>query len=628
MKALFTPLKWGSGGTQSNEDAFNTESEESGSSSADNFQSTHMEDSIFSYPAPPVPRPFSGSSEKQEDEQEDTNNAPTGSPNQLLASFFQKKGSEPLSDIEAAGVMSILNRQAMSNQTSTSPSIYSIHSPSLKRFDEYPSMSNMFTPKGSNKRLKRPSDQTVNTPQKISSQSTSTSSSPKYSPLFGSNKKKRPSQSPSFTPRKMTHFSSIPTPYRPTTSSNVYQAITSSESSPTESTTNEDDIEVEIVETASVPEKSMSQTASTLLSLIDDEVIEPAPSPVVEKEKPKPFVNPYASTASRSSPRTNNQAKLVRKPSLPPTNVVQNLERTMPVNGTSPSQNSSTPQKRTIPAYLDKYKPTRSSTLRQSLIPSPSSSPNGQDDENDQSFVLSPNAKRSESSSTTIIEHSKLTPTWTVPDFLDEDEEPEPSKTLYPDLSKPVVPSQGSFDFGKTSAVEKTASKPFTFVSKNDTPTFANAVSTDTRSDVTKTPRLEHKPPNPLSQNSSVSFGASEKSESSRFNSAPKFSFSASTNSANGSIPAPAPVTNLYPDLEKKPLITPPFGTTTSAPLFGSSQANGTAALPNIKPSASVSSDVDMEDAISFEFPRASFVQPPVAISEEKVQSFKESFTF
>lgn len=617
MKALFTPLKWGSAKTEDNE---TFEADEGSSPSSEDGHLHGDEDNIFSYPAPPIPRPFATSDDQQEDES--TEPGPASSPNQILADFFQKKGSEPLSDIEAAGVMSILNRQASSADESSEPSLYSIHTPSLKRFQQYPSTANMFTPKGMNKRLKRSRDQAVSTPQRNSPQPSSPSSSPKYSPLFGSNKKKRPSQSPSFTPRKMSHFSSIPSPYRPTSSSNVYQALTNPEKSQEAEVVVLDGPEEEAIEVAS-PEKTLSQTASTLLSLIDDPPETSVLASPGEKETPKPFVNPYASTASRSTPRTNNQAKLVRKPSSPPSNIVQTLERTKPTNGTASSSPISEPnsaQKRTIPAYLDKYKPMRSSTLRQSLVPSPSNSPDGSSYSealpgSSLSTPIRSDAKRSESASTTIIEHSKLTLTWSVPDFLDDEEEvasdvsePAASKPLYPQL--PAVPAATTpFKFGSTTD-KPSVSKPFTFVSPSSAP-----VSSDTQIDVTKTPKLEHKSLPLFSQPNNLGASQGEKPISSLFGTSTQASFG-----------DPKP---LYPVLDdKKPVAAPSlFGATTSAPLFGAKPlSNGSASLANAtksEPTIKIA-----EFSTSFVFPTAEIVAPPTVISEQRLQAFKNTFEF
>lgn len=620
MKSLFTPLKWGSS-VKSEEN----ETSEAGKGSSPSSEDGHLQEdeaNIFLYPAPPIPRPFATSDDQQEEDSEEPGQA--SSPNQILADFFQKKGSEPLSDIEAAGVMSILNRQALSAGESTEPSVYSIHTPSLKRFQQYPSTANMFTPKGMNKRLKRSRDQAVSTPHRNSPQPSSPSSSPKYSPLFGSNKKKRPSQSPSFTPRKMSHFSSIPSPYRPTASSTIYQAITNPEKLQEAEVVVLDGPEEENIEEITSPEKPLSQTASTLLSLIDDPPEASVIASPAEKEKPKLFVNPYASTASRSTPRTNNQAKLVRKPSSPPSNIVQTLERTKPTNDTASSSaiselNSS--QKRTVPAYLDKYKPTRSSTLRQSLVPSPSNSPDGSSNlEAKPGFSLSTpvrsDANRSESASTTIIEHSKLTLTWSVPDFLDDEEEvtsefsePASSKSLYPQL--PPVATTTPFKFGSTTtSTDKPVSKPFTFVSPSSAP-----ISSDTQIDVTKTPKLEHKSLPLFSQPNNANASQIEKPASSLFGTPLQPSFG-----------DPKP---LYPVLDnKQPAATPAlFGATSSAPLFGvKPMSNGTASMSNASKSEPTIKIADF--STSFVFPTAEIVTPPTVVSEQRLQAFKNTFEF
>ena len=657
---MFTPLKWGSSNDHLDDEPQDSEENEASSSPSESaYQANQVvnENDIFTYPAPPIPRPFATPGEhapNDEDELEGASSFGTGSPNQLLAEFFQKKGSEPLSDIEAAGVMSILTRGKNANileAPSTGSTVHSIHTPSLKRFDQYPSTANMFTPRSANKRLKRSSDHGVNTPKGSPAHSTSPSSSPIYSPLFGSKKKKRPSQSPSFIPRKMSHFSSIPTPYRPTSSSNVYQSVTNKDITSDQESTILDDPSEKEQDIPFSPEKPLSQTASTLLSLIDDQPEELAEIPALEKEKPKSFVNPYASTASRSTPRKNNPAKLVRKSPTTPSSVVQSLERTMPSNGiSSPSQSkeSNASQKRTIPAYLDKYKPTRSSTLRQSLIPSPASSPDiANTEDHEDSLLLTPirtDAKRSESSSTTIIDHPKLTPTWAVPDYLDDDEisqsqaisETAPAKSLYPQISKTSVATT-PFKFGavsSSSSVEKTpASKPFTFVSPNTTSTSSDAVNGDTQTDVTKTPKLEHK--NLSSQTSSVNFGPTEATENSLFSSVPKLNFGANTLTPPVDQPQETQTKSLYPSLaplKENISSVPKFSFTNSTPLFGAKPTgNGHVSLPTpngVKGNSSGDSAKLKEFSATFVFPTATSVSPPTSISGDRLETLKESFSF
>lgn len=74
--------------------------------------------------------------------------SPSSSPNRILASFFEKKGSEPLSDVEVAGVYSILSQSVRKSSGSQSyfpqtPSHVPIHEHTVSPIDEH-----------SNKRIK------------------------------------------------------------------------------------------------------------------------------------------------------------------------------------------------------------------------------------------------------------------------------------------------------------------------------------------------------------------------------------------------------------------------------------------------------------------------------------------
>jgi hypothetical protein len=117
-----------------------------------------------------------------------------------------------------------------------------------------------------------------------------------------------------------------------------------------------------------VPEatKPMSQTASVLLSLLDEGKKEEA-KPETKAPDVKPFVNPYAASPRRATPlkRKEPAAEIESAAKKTP---LQQIEQSKPKFSTHV-------QSQPAPIAVDKYKPARSSSLRQSIVASNDSPP-------------------------------------------------------------------------------------------------------------------------------------------------------------------------------------------------------------------------------------------------------------
>lgn len=519
MKSIFTP--WSSRKPQETKSLEDEDSEKSDNSEKTTPIRTTLyppvrdlnDPNIFTFPAPEIPRldeiPESNkpkattAQEVFEEIPKPENPEELGSPYRMLAEFFRKKGPEPLTEIETAGVMTILSQFQQQNDGSPSSSsikspmnqITSIHTPSLNRFESYPNTSNMFTPKNSKRmKLLPQASSTTTTPQRNSTTQTPTlGSSPRYTPMY-SGSKKRFSESSAFKPRKIANLASIPTPYRPTTDSQIFKVRDIED----EDVNDEDHVKEPESEpsneTEPRPDNSpLSQTASTMLSLIEpveesseidsNQYTESSPNYNRNSKTPlqkKPFVNPYASTASRSTPRSSRAGRTGATPSSD-NGIIKSLERTMPGSPSSTTQinnsaqsvagnneasvssslGSPALQRKPVTSQFDKYRPAKSSSLRQSLVSSPGSSSENRLLGAGQAKSA---GKRSDFSiaSTTIIDKPKITPRWSVPDFDDDDDDDEienggsngddkqlnqPGTMVSP--GKPLYPTVGQFSFQK-----------------------------------------------------------------------------------------------------------------------------------------------------------------------------------
>lgn len=370
-----------------------------------------------------------------------------------------------------------------------------------------------------------------------------------YTPLYtpSTRKRRHTTQHTTFTPRKITRFSITPSPYHPNRNVNIDEAIRG-EPSPEPELKNS----AESVQAEEKPEK-ISMTATAMLSLIDEPEVSEVKVVSSDSKPSKKFVNPYASIASKSTPR-HTPPKLIRKTTATPSSVIKSLERTMPSN-----DKKSTKIAISNPA-LEKFKPVQSSSLRQSILPDTISKTTAED------------AKRHDTASTAIIEQPKPTYTWSVPEiFYDEMDLDEDVPTKEKEVSAPSL----TFNPPTSTPAE---SKPFVF--KNDTAIPETKPSSLFGSTSKPEKKLAHATPTPVvNGNTTFMFGSPASNSGDSSNSLPKPSTLATTGTENPSTSVPpAAVTQpvatlLHPKVEpvkEASINIPQFNLSTPAPLFGS----------------------------------------------------------
>lgn len=307
---------------------------------------------------------------------------PQASPNEKLKEFFRSKGDEKLSDVEVAGVLALIQQASHRNE-----SLLDQYSPSTEKCIS--TLHSVSTSPVLDRDLHRQSDhlfrghREIATPIRSNSQVGAASSipSPRYIPLYTSHSRTaNPNRSGKV--RKTYHYNSLPTPYRPGLKRSLGSLVTVSRndsrndseierrdevnemhgqratpaasdlSMHSESTISDVEMERGLTKLQEDDtEKPLSDTASTLLSLLDSEKKQ-TPQSTKEDRIPqdmKQFVSPYAAKRRLSTPR--KQVSSGRsEPALrsPP---VRELEISRPKDKS--------------------YKPVKSSSLRQSLVPSP-----------------------------------------------------------------------------------------------------------------------------------------------------------------------------------------------------------------------------------------------------------------
>lgn len=468
------------------------------------------------------------------------------------------------------------------------------------------------------------------------------SPSSQYTPLSTNSRKRRhTTQHSTFTPRKITHFSIVPSPYRPTSGTNVFQTITATPSLEPESEKPADVLEVD------EKPKKISMTATAMLSLIDepeDSEVEVVP---FDSRPLKKFVNPYASTASKSTPRSN-PPKLIRKTTTSPTSVIESLERTMPLKNKPPTKETITK------SNLEKSKPVQSSSLRQSIL------------SNQTAKNTLDHAKRHDTASTAIIQ-SKAAPTWSVPEFFDDEmdlDEEETNKT-----------NEISSDSLKLNSLISTSteSKPFLFKSADVVPDAKQSLVFNSA------PKLDNKLPQEtptpvVNGTKTFTFESPALNKSGSFNFQSKSSAPDTTTTVKLSTSVPPATlsqnvaTVLHPKVEsvKEPSInTPQFNFSTPPPLFGSKPntitsttstsvdsvtapslfasklvssapvsvpaavVSTTVTLPIVNGTLKTSDNEKIERYSSlFQLPTTSVAIPPPIGSEKKIQELKDLFKF
>ncbi len=309
---------------------------------------------------------------------------PELSPNVQLAEFFKKKGSEPLTEIETEGVLSLIRK--VHSPASSDPTVLS--PPTINPVS--------FSP------VQKSPIKLKTTPQRRSTivpQENLVSTTPGYNPIYTSKPSPR-RRTTSPEKRRSFKYSSIPSPYR--ISQKPQQISDKLELSPSKRRAVEDE------SNAHDSTKRLSQTASTLLALLEntDEKEEPKRK-LSPKNAQKPLTNPYAlspvsrrdrkstrrSLALHKSPSKQTPSRTEPKATSKAVSPISNTNSTNSNgssssnndhnNNNSNSNNKSAPSPRssgiqevirTLPHDKSKalsYKPARSSSLRKSFIPIP-----------------------------------------------------------------------------------------------------------------------------------------------------------------------------------------------------------------------------------------------------------------
>ncbi|ODQ67074.1 hypothetical protein NADFUDRAFT_77110 [Nadsonia fulvescens var. elongata DSM 6958] len=393
-----------------------------------------------------------------------------GSPNQKLAAFFQQKGDAPLSEIEQAGVLALINEANKSGTSLLSDT------PEQEVETSY-DMDTSFTATPSRlprKSLNKPAHQSPNVLRE-KQVSMSSPSNVRHLKEAGADIR--------FDNKPLTY---IPTPYRPGSS-----GLSSSINMAPNSLVINDNDGLSPNQSFSIPEKKpLSKTASTLLSIIDPvEDNEPAnkkiKSEAVIPDNLKSMVNPYvvkSAVPSKVTPYKRADLRDAKTPTKqkinfntnnnynasPPKNPLSDLEKTMPLEkkeesdggsssalklSTSASTESTSPA-----AFFDKYKPAHSSKLREStnedstklgLIGSHSGIPE---------FKVSPEKFQTQKQDFETTDVSPSKPLY--PSFSSLNKEKKlPTEAATPfAFSSLSVPTSSSFKISSTSTPAETAS--------------------------------------------------------------------------------------------------------------------------------------------------------------------------
>lgn len=417
VKSFFTPLKWGSSpqdaNAQETEESFEVPANSTRASNASSPTTRNANaEKAFSFPPPSIPRPFetrdalSLESHEVEAPQSPIAHGHSISPNQMLADFFQQKGAEPLSEVEAAGVISILASTQESPKTLSS----SLVSPTLSKCEESPSPS--LTPGGLEKSVNGLQSQEKGSPgadllfSTFIHSPTSSKRSPKFSP-------------------KTAASSSL------SSSSNFRTSLPRAR--PSESVSQNSKI--------SHHDKSLYNTPNVNSS---DSLISTVPVSFFRSSS-------KIDLRERDPPNSRNTPSV--KTPIHTTSPLQSVSRSVSQN----IKSSPLDQNHRTPSFVDKYKPLRSSALRQSTIRSPSSSPVRSNIVHVSSSPASQKKADKTPTKSVPYETNNITPTWAVPDFVDDDvydfSNPastftsiSPSKPLYPRI-KPLTASGTASSF-------------------------------------------------------------------------------------------------------------------------------------------------------------------------------------
>lgn len=308
----------------------------------------------------------------------------TKSPNQRLAEFFEKKGDTPLSDVETAGVLALINEAA----------------------NEDPSLAEQLSPTSQHDRAVRHSmslanlagrNETYGSPSKIPRRMENTSGRMNGS---GGGVLKKSRSMASLGQRNgggRVSRSSLggirgrPSPIMSSPKRNVPQnsRLTMSPGATTTPASTSTPVGITSPASSSVSDRPLSGVASTLLSLIDDDEDEVGDVTTTTSSSPaKEFINPYASSPrrperERSAPQftpssrdklmTPSPEKKKEASASPSKTPSQIISQSMPLDQQRERDSvKAQPQMK----KFDKYKPVRSSNLRDSFVADPKSPEN------------------------------------------------------------------------------------------------------------------------------------------------------------------------------------------------------------------------------------------------------------
>ncbi|KAK9466705.1 hypothetical protein V1512DRAFT_271293 [Lipomyces arxii] len=351
------------------------------------------------------------------------------SPNQKLAQFFQMKGSAPLSDIEMEGVMSLM-KQAQEEQQKQLGDAHA------GRTSPLASVATPLSASGSITEQLYPSVPSFTTPShhRRTASLTPGVRAPRYNPIY--TPQSRMTQTPrSARPKSLIELPSTSTPFKARTP-RAPQLTNTNDVTPSSklvASTPSDTLQIVATPTSST-NKRLSQTASALLSLLEPvgSPLEVAAARAEDRDRMtdpaiKAFVNPYAASSPLAS--TPARRKQARKESLAGSllassrkkrQAIDEIERTMPaeekvsafasavatVTPSAPPSSvkapESPPQPLSLPSVpstpkgeqsmptangselrasqgysslADRFKPIKSSHLRESIVMSPPESP-------------------------------------------------------------------------------------------------------------------------------------------------------------------------------------------------------------------------------------------------------------
>lgn len=261
------------------------------------------------------------------------------SSNAKLADFFSKKGGDPLSEMEMEGVKSLMKKASRSVKSSRRNSVTN------STLDPNNTTDMVYSQVLKRSRLPSINASTMRAPAFI----------PKYDDSFGSRSLTDTSNGTSSSRRRVFDYSTLPSPYKTTVYK--YSAADNSRGGNKGSETSSSSKSMVSKPTGS---KKLSNTASALVSLLDNESS--------SNESSNQLANPYSAHV--------NQIRKYKErlPAFPP--VKQEPSRPTPLKSSALRELENTKGKPTTEVLskpqqqnpLEKYKPTRSSSLRSNVV--------------------------------------------------------------------------------------------------------------------------------------------------------------------------------------------------------------------------------------------------------------------